>query len=876
MPAASSKPTLQNAPKEGQDFPQQLMAMIEKKIRNLEKRKMKLQQYQNMVQAGQDLTKDQVQAASHFDEVCSNLDFAKELQKTFQTTINENAKQQKKQAKRESAFRHEQELQRIRDVILLNNVLNHLGTDHVRNDFLSGNNGAVKLMDDQVSHLDEFYKLVNPSREGEEEGEGKERSSASFETKLSEASEHLNSYIKEEEKVVLGTTYKDLKALVQEINQCGYLDNIPAPPEEEAVCEGEEEATPPATQGSGNAEETPEEDYIIVQQDQVPPPEAPEVISSLPPSVPTPQEEPPAAAMPRVQGGVDHETFPKPIEMPPAKLKTQGSDILAAVQQGSFNFMQDSMLDYDAPHIDPAVVATGQSYLPSQGYSALNHPPAVNAEQSIPQHQTLDQLSQAQAMDLPLSDPAHPSSLPTHPAYESQTTGLVSDPSYGMPSPYETQQHQQQQQQQQASLAQQQQQQQPPSLGHQGLGQQGLGQSPLGQPAAGLSGQRSHTGQQSGLGVQQTLDGMTQTQTMMSTQQQPPKRADLPEFPSPPVDAQLTKPEEKSSSLQASMLGQHTAGMGAGSSYSQSITSQTLSDPANQHTSQMVPPPSLTDHPTAAATLQHHDLSAAAAAASSSTLTPKSTMNASAPPFQMTSNSARSSPQMQAMQQSGALDQQQQQQAPSQTDMGTFQTADPAAVVPATPAEKIVERDSPKPETATTIPSQQREQEESAEQPSDSQPSDSTAQSSYTSYPSYQSNSYRGNGRGNPRALRGGGMNSTGFRGSRGGGMPYMGGRSTGRYPANPNPSPRGPGGYNSYIPRDNFQQRAPDLPFGNTSPNFSTFGRAQDPNFAYNRRVALPRGSPRGTRGGPAAVRGQANFRGRGGSSGYKPQVTV
>ncbi|XP_038052891.1 caprin-1-like [Patiria miniata] len=854
MPAASSKPTPQNAPKEAPDFPTQLVAMIEKKIRNLEKRKLKLQSYQDMVKSGQELTKDQIQAASHFDEVCSNLDFAKELQKNFQTTINDNNKVLKKLAKRENAQRHEQELQRIRDIILLNSVLNNLGTDHVRNDFLAGANGAVKLTDDQVNHLDEFYKLVIPSREDDEESEGKEKSSVSFETKLTEASEHLDSYIKADKKEVLGTTYKELKELVQEINSCGYLDNIPAPPEEEPAGEGEEDAPPPPTQGSGNDEETAEEDYIVVQQDQVPSPEAPEVVSSLPPAVLPPQEpEPPMSRDSRVAApAVDQEAFPKPIEMPPQKLKSQGSDVLASVQHGSFNFMQDSMLDYDSPHMDPAVVATGQSYHPSQGYSALNHQQAVN-EQSMQQHQSMDQLSQAQTMDLPLSDPAHPSPLPTHPAYEAQS-GLVSDPGYGMASPFETQQ-----QKQQASLAQQQQQQQQQSLGHQGLGQQSLGQ-----PGS-LPGQR---GQQSGLGVQQTLDTMSQSQTMMSTQQQQQqqqqKRNDLPEFPSPPADAQLTKSEETSSSLQASMLGQHSAGMGTGSSYSQTLSA----DPASQHTNQMVPPPSLTDH--APATLQHHDMTAAQAHPNAQAQ--KSTMNASAPVFQMT-NSSRSSPQMQAMQQS-AMDQ-------SQTEMGTFQSAD-ATPPTAASAEKPTDRDSPKPETtASTMASQQREQEESPEQPSDNQSSDSPGQSSYSSYQSYQSSSsYRGNGRGNPRGARGT-MNSTGYRGgNRGGGMPYMSARSAGRYPSNPNPNPRGPGGYNSYLPRDNFQQRAPDMPYGNTNPNFNTFNRPQDPNFnTYSRRPGPPRGSPRGTRGGPTGVRGQANFRGRGGSSGFKPQssqVTV
>ncbi len=856
MPAASSKPTPQNAPQGATDFPSQLMAIMEKKIRNLEKRKVKLQQYRDMVKDGEELTKDQVQAASHFDEVVSNLEFAKELQKTFAVAMTETTKVSKKQVKRENALKHEHELRKIQDVILLNNILNTLGMDHIRNDFLEGKNGAVKLTEDQVNHLDGFYKLINPARQDEGQTEGKE---VCFEIKLTGASEHLNSYIKEDEKEVLGTTYKALKEMVNQINGCGYLDNLPAEPKEE-VEEVEEEPTDPAP-SSAPVEETPEDDFVVIQQDQVPPPEAPEVTSSLPPAVipPTPEE----PVMSRVQP-VDH-AFPKPIEMPPHKVKGHGSDILASVQQGSFNFMQDSMLEYEnSPHMDPAVVSVSQSYLPPQGYNSLNHPQAVT-EQSMQQRQSHDQLTQPQTMDMPLSDPSHPAhpTHPTHPAYDSQT-GMVSDAGYAMQSPYETQQ---------PSMVQQQ------NLGHQGLGQQGLPGQSLGQTSSlgaqgGLGGQqRGHATQPGGLAAQQTLDGLSQSQTILSTQHQ--QISDLPEFPSLPVDAQHSSAEDKSSSLQASMLGQQNSmsSMGSGSSYSQTLSSQNLpgqsqmsSDPNSQHTSQMVTPSSHTEHPSA--TMQHHggDMSSSAAhqnAQGNSALTQKSTMNASAPPFQMT-NSTRSSPQMQAMQQS-AIDQ-------SQTEMGTFQSTDSTPQV-----EKSSERDSGSPKTETpTTKSPQGEQSESMEQPSDNQSSNSTAPSSYSQYQSSYSNAYQqrgGNGRGNPRGGRGN-INNANYRGSRGG-MSYMGGRGGGRYPpTNPNQSPRGgPGGYNSYLPRDNFQQRAQDMPFGNSSQNFNTFNRPQDPNFVYNRRVTPQRGAPRGARGGPGGVRGQSNFRGRGGSTGFKPQ---
>ena len=43
---------------------------------------------------------------------------------------------------------------------------------------------------------------------------------------------------------------KEMKALVNDINSCGYLDNIPELPVEEVIVEGEDE-TPPTVQTSG-------------------------------------------------------------------------------------------------------------------------------------------------------------------------------------------------------------------------------------------------------------------------------------------------------------------------------------------------------------------------------------------------------------------------------------------------------------------------------------------------------------------------------------------------------------------------------------------------------------------------------------------------
>ena len=54
----------------------------------------------------------------------------------------------------------------------------------------------------------------------------------SYAHELQAASEHMVSFIDGQNKAVVGTTYKELKQLVGQINQCGYFDKTDA--EEEA------------------------------------------------------------------------------------------------------------------------------------------------------------------------------------------------------------------------------------------------------------------------------------------------------------------------------------------------------------------------------------------------------------------------------------------------------------------------------------------------------------------------------------------------------------------------------------------------------------------------------------------------------------------
>lgn len=71
----------------------------------------------------------------------------------------------KKTARREQLQREEMEQRRLKTVLELQFILDHLGEDHIRQDLKRPDaTGAPLLTDADLTSLDEFYKLVGPDR----------------------------------------------------------------------------------------------------------------------------------------------------------------------------------------------------------------------------------------------------------------------------------------------------------------------------------------------------------------------------------------------------------------------------------------------------------------------------------------------------------------------------------------------------------------------------------------------------------------------------------------------------------------------------------------------------------------------------------------
>ncbi|RZF37873.1 hypothetical protein LSTR_LSTR007726 [Laodelphax striatellus] len=141
------------------------ITIIEHKIRNLEKRKLRLEKYQEVQASGKELNSDQLQAVSKYDEVLQTLEFARDLSKQFHGIVAENAKQQKKQARKEALERTQQDVARVKEILIIQDVLANMGQDNIRDDFLAGNNKACKLSEEVLQQLDDLYTEVSPKRE---------------------------------------------------------------------------------------------------------------------------------------------------------------------------------------------------------------------------------------------------------------------------------------------------------------------------------------------------------------------------------------------------------------------------------------------------------------------------------------------------------------------------------------------------------------------------------------------------------------------------------------------------------------------------------------------------------------------------------------
>ncbi|XP_031967713.1 caprin-1 isoform X2 [Corvus moneduloides] len=394
----------------------QILGVIDKKLRNLEKKKSKLDDYQERMNKGERLNQDQLDAVSKYQEVTNNLEFAKELQRSFMALSQDIQKTIKKTARREQLMREEAEQKRLKTVLELQFILEKLGDDEVRSDLKQGSNGVPVLTEEELTMLDEFYKLVYPERD----------MNMRLNEQYEQASVHLWDLLEGKEKPVCGTTYKALKEVVERILQTSYFDSThnhqnglceeeeaaPAPAVEDTVAEAEpdpaEEFTEPTEVESTeyvNRQFMAETQFSSSEKEQVDEwtVETVEVVNSL-------QQQTQATSPP----------VPEPhaltaVAQADPLVRRQRVQDLMAQMQGPYNFMQDSMLEFENQTLDPAIVSA-QPMNPAQ---SLDMPqmvcPPVHAESRLAQPTQVPVQPEATQASMSLNADQTPSSssLPT-------------------------------------------------------------------------------------------------------------------------------------------------------------------------------------------------------------------------------------------------------------------------------------------------------------------------------------------------------------------------------------------------------------------------------------------------------------------------------
>ncbi|XP_070974672.1 caprin-1-like [Oncorhynchus clarkii lewisi] len=355
----------------------QVLGVVDKKVRNMEKKKGKLDDYQSKKNKGERLNQDQLDALTKYQEVTNNLEFARELQKSFLSLGQDIQKAVKKAARREQLQREESEQKRLKTVLELQFLLDRLGEDSVRQELRQGAASVDTpslLTDTELTALDELYKLVGPEPD----------QNTRFTDQYEEASQHLMDLLEGKDKAVAGTTYKALKDSLNRVLLSGYFDQ--AQSHQNGVCEETEE------QAVAVVEETEEQAVVEETEEQAVDPEGEIVEEYIEPieveatefvnrqfildttysdkeqgdewtteteEVRTILKQPVQSAPPPITTEAQSLDRATPPGTPPADSVVRKQEVqnLLSQMQGPYNFMQDSMLEFDGQPIDPATVS---------------------------------------------------------------------------------------------------------------------------------------------------------------------------------------------------------------------------------------------------------------------------------------------------------------------------------------------------------------------------------------------------------------------------------------------------------------------------------------------------------------------------------------
>ncbi|KAM3587754.1 uncharacterized protein V6R79_013344 [Siganus canaliculatus] len=193
---------------------------LKHKVRNLEKKKLKLEDYRKRLDRGEALNKDQMVAVEKYEEVLHNLAFAQDLHKTLDGLTQNLLRAQKKAARKEQVVSAEVERRRLSTVLQVQHLLHSLQQEHIRRDLLTGHNQAPHIPAQQLHSLGQLAALLGVQRD----------SRLRLEEQMEQAALTYIDLLEGKDQPVAGSTFKLLKEELTRLLNCKYFSCLPPSP----------------------------------------------------------------------------------------------------------------------------------------------------------------------------------------------------------------------------------------------------------------------------------------------------------------------------------------------------------------------------------------------------------------------------------------------------------------------------------------------------------------------------------------------------------------------------------------------------------------------------------------------------------------------
>ncbi|XP_051544250.1 caprin-2-like [Myxocyprinus asiaticus] len=209
---------------------------LKHKIRNIEKKKLKLEGYSERLKNGETLNEDQLEAVGKYEEVVHNLTFAKELQKTLGALTQDLLKAQRKAVHQEKVMRIEAERRQMSLMLQVQYVLHSLQREDVQRKFCNSRQHSHYLSTQDMENLLDLASLLGCKRNHR----------MSLEDQMEQAAIVYLELMEGKEKPVAGSTYKHMKEKLLRLVDCGFFDHISLPQNDSQQKTEKQKSDPPS------------------------------------------------------------------------------------------------------------------------------------------------------------------------------------------------------------------------------------------------------------------------------------------------------------------------------------------------------------------------------------------------------------------------------------------------------------------------------------------------------------------------------------------------------------------------------------------------------------------------------------------------------